>query len=268
MTDDSYTLRVLNRVHDVPRETWDAMVGSDGSPFMEWTWIDALEETGCVGEGTGWLPATPFVCCGGRGPARRVRRLARKLVAGRAIVRKGNSRRRIRLRLERWADAAHRMGIEYYPKIVVAVPFTPIAGDRVLVAPGHDRAGIVRVFAAAAREWCGRVGASGVHVLFPRDEEASAWEECGYLRRDGFQFHWFRHGDTTYDEYLARLTSKQRNQAKREARGVRDSGIVIETLAPAAHTREVARTMHAFYRSTIRKTRRLGADVPKPFAFF
>ena len=92
-----------------------------------------------------------------------------------------------------------------------------------------------------------------MHVLFPRQGEARAWEASGYLRRDGFQFHWFRDGATTFDEYLARFSSKRRNQIKRELRGVREAGIVVETLAPEGHTREVARTMHALYASTIDK---------------
>jgi predicted N-acyltransferase len=152
-----------------------------------------------------------------------------------------------------WADAAHQMGLRYYPKVVVAVPFTPATGDRVLVAAGHDRAQVTRVVAAAARQWTQRVGASGVHVLFPREDEARAWESSGYLRRDGFQFHWHREGAATFDEYLARFTSKQRNQIKRELRVVRDQGIQVETLSGGEHTREIADAMHAFYASTIDK---------------
>jgi predicted N-acyltransferase len=97
------------------------------------------------------------------------------------------------------------------------------------------------------------VGASSVHVLFPREAEADAWESAGYLRRDGFQFHWHRQGARTFDEYLARFTSKQRNQIRRELRVVGEHGVRVETLVSAGHTREVADTMHAFYASTIEK---------------
>jgi len=95
------------------------------------------------------------------------------------------------------------------------------------------------------------LNASGVHVLFPDEDEARAWEAEGYLRRDAFQFHWHRRGARTWDDYLQRFSSKQRNQIKRELRSVQASGIVVETLAPEAHTPELARTMHAFYASTI-----------------
>jgi predicted N-acyltransferase len=92
-----------------------------------------------------------------------------------------------------------------------------------------------------------------VHVLFPREEEARAWESGSYLRRDGFQFHWHREGAATYGDYLARFTSKQRNQIKREMRVVREQGIRLETLRSDEHTRAAADAMHDFYASTIDK---------------
>jgi predicted N-acyltransferase len=234
------TLRVLERVRDVPAATWDALVGEDSSPFVEHRWLDALEETGCVGKDTGWVPAHLSLW------------RDEKLLAVAPSYVKGNSEGEFVFDWS-WADFAHRAGIRYYPKVVVAVPFTPATGDRVLVAPGEDRSELTRLVAAAARQWCGRVHASGVHVLFPREAEAREWEACGYLRRDGFQFHWLRQGARDFDDYLARFSSKRRNQIKRELRGVREAGIAVETLAPEEHTREIARTMHALYASTIDK---------------
>ncbi len=240
MSASSYTLRILDRVRDVPAADWDALVGEDSSPFVEHRWLDALEETGCVGEDTGWVAAHLSLWRG------------EKLVAVAPSYLKGHSEGEFVFDWS-WADFAHRAGIRYYPKVVVAVPFTPATGDRALVAPDEDRADATRRVASAAREWCGRVRASSVHVLFPREGEAKQWEAAGYLLRDSFQFHWLRHGATTFDEYLARFSSKRRNQIKRELRGVRDAGISIETLPPEGHTLEVARTMHALYASTIDK---------------
>jgi predicted N-acyltransferase len=234
------TLRILERVREIPEATWDALLGEDSSPFMEHRWLDALEETGCVGGDTGWHPAHLSLWEGER------------LVAVAPSYAKGNSEGEFVFDWS-WADFAMRAGIRYYPKLVVAVPFTPATGDRVLVAGGQDRVEVTRRMALAAREWCTRAGASGIHVLFPREAEARAWEAAGYARRDGFQFHWFRHGAATFDEYLSRFTSKQRNQIKREIRGVEQSGIVIETLPPEGHTHAVARTMHELYASTIDK---------------
>ncbi len=241
----SYTLRVLGAVREVPQQAWDALLGEDSSPFVEWTWLDLLEQTGCVGDERGWLPAHLSLWRG------------ESLVAVAPSYVKGHSEGEFVFDWG-WAEAAERMGVRYYPKIVVAVPFTPATGDRVLVAPGEDRAQATRVLAGATRQWCERVGAGGVHVLFLRADEAAAWEDGGYLRREGFQFHWSREGARTFDEYLARFSSKQRNQIKREIRGVRDAGITVETLPPGGHTREAAHTMFEFYASTIDKHRPWG----------
>jgi predicted N-acyltransferase len=235
-----YTLRILERVGDIPSLAWDGLLGENSSPFVEHAWLDALEQTGCVGGATGWVPTHLTVWRGDT------------LVAAAPSYLKGNSEGEFVFDWA-WADFAERAGIRYYPKVVVAVPFTPVTGDRVLVAPGEDRARLTAVMAAAARQWCARAGASSVHVLFPREEEARAWEREGYLGRDGFQFHWFREGATTFDDYLARFSSKQRNQIKRELRGVEQSGLEVRTLAPEEHTGDLARAMHEFYASTIDK---------------
>jgi predicted N-acyltransferase len=237
---EGYTFRVLERVSDVPRTAWDALVSGESSPFVEHAWLDAIEQAGCVGPETGWMAAHLTVWKG-----------SKLLIAAPSYV-KGNSEGEFVFDWG-WADVADRIGVAYYPKVVVAVPFTPATGDRVLVAPGEDRAKAIGIMAGAARQWCRRVGASSVHVLFPREAEAEAWEAGGYLRRDGFQFHWFRDGAATFDEYLARFNSKQRNQIKRELRGVEGAGIEVRTLSTEEHTAEVARKMHTFYASTIER---------------
>jgi predicted N-acyltransferase len=238
--ENAYELRVIERVREVAQQDWDALVGDDSSPFVEWTWLDTLEETGCVGGDSGWVPAHLSLWRG------------KELVAVAPSYLKGHSEGEFVFDWS-WADLAERLGVRYYPKVVVAVPFTPATGDRVLVAPGIDRIAATGLVAKAAREWCKRAGASSVHLLFASEPEAQAWQDCGYLRRDGFQFHWFRDGARTWDDYLARFSSKQRNQIKRELRGIADRGIVVETLSPEAHSRELARRMHGFYASTIDK---------------
>ncbi len=241
----SYTLKILESVREVGADAWDALVHEDSSPFVEHAWLSLLEETGCVGGDTGWMPAHLSLW------------QDETLVAVAPSYLKGNSEGEFIFDWG-WADAAYRMGIEYYPKVLCAVPFTPATGDRVLVGKGQDRAAITRVMGQAAREWCIKVGASGVHVLFPRDDEADAWEQAGYLRRDSVQYHWRRLGNATFDEYLARFDSKDRNQMKRELRRVREAGIEVTTLPPEGHTRDIARAMFEFYGTTVEKHGRWG----------
>jgi len=235
-----FTLRVLESAGALPAATWNAFVHDGSSPFVEHAWLSLLEETGCVGGSTGWTPAHLSIWRGD------------ELVALAPAYAKGHGEGEFVFDWA-WADFAERGGIAYYPKLVVAVPFTPASGDRVLVAPGQDRAELVPVVADAARKLCSHVEASGVHVLFPREDEASAWEARGYLRREGFQFHWFRDGAATFDDYLARFTSKQRNQIKRELRGVHEAGLDVRTLSPEEHTPDIARAMFGFYASTIER---------------
>ncbi|MGA3123767.1 MAG: GNAT family N-acetyltransferase [Polyangiaceae bacterium] len=236
----AYSIRVLESVREVPPERWDALIGDDSSPFVEHAWLEALETTGCVGGRTGWLPRHLSLWRGA------------DLVAAAPSYAKQHSEGEFVFDWG-WAEFAERIGIHYYPKLVIAVPFTPATGDRVLVSRGEDRDAVVAVFADAARQLCERLGTSGAHVLFPRESEAAAWQASGYLLRDGFQFHWHRQGAATFDHYLGRFSSKQRNQVRRELRHVSDAGIVVEALPPEGHTPAVAHTMHGFYASTIGK---------------
>ncbi|MGA2447160.1 MAG: GNAT family N-acetyltransferase [Polyangiaceae bacterium] len=234
------TVRMLQSVREVAQPTWDSLVSDDSSPFVEWTWLDALEDSGCVGPGTGWSPAHLSLWRGD------------DLVAVAPSYVKTHSEGEFVFDWT-WAEAAERLRTAYYPKIVVAVPFTPATGDRVLAPPGGARTQAIRTIASVGRELCSHFGASGFHVLFPREAEANAWRAEGYLRRDGVQFHWFRDGARTWDDYLARFPSKKRNRIKRELRDVRECGLEVRTLDPDEITVELARIMYSYYTSTVEK---------------
>ena len=234
------TIKLLERVREVDESAWDALVGEGGSPFVEWTWLDCLEESGCVGGDVGWLP----------------RHFALfkddVLVAAAPAYVKASSEGEFVFDWS-WAELAQRLREPYYPKLLVGVPFTPVTGERVLVRPGEDRAELTHIFATATRKWSKDVGVHGVHVNFIGDAEASVWEDSGFLRRAGFQYHWHRDGAKTFDDFLARFSSKKRNQIKREVSQPAKDGMRIETLAPEAITPDMVRTMYAFYASTVDK---------------
>ncbi len=238
MSGTPYTVRVLDGIAGIPAAAWDALVGPESSPFVEHAWLEALESTGCVGANTGWAPAHLSVWRGA------------ELVAAAPAYWKGHSEGEFVFDWS-WADLAERLGSRYYPKLVVAVPFTPATGDRALIAPGEDRARLTALLAEAARTLASKAGAGGVHVLFPRADEARTWEEAGYLRREGFQFHWSRDGVRNFDGYIARLSSKERNQVRRELRGVDSAGISVSVLSPGEYSPDVIRRMYAFYARTI-----------------
>jgi predicted N-acyltransferase len=240
------SLRVVPRIKDIPRESWDALLREGSSPFVEHTWLDCLEEAKCVGEASGWIP----------------RHLAlyeetskgEQLIAAAPAYAKMNSEGEFVFDWS-WADLANRMGIAYYPKLVLAVPFTPATGDRVLVHPQRDRVETITVFAQALRTLSKELELSSAHVLFPREDEARAWGEAGFMMRHGVQYHWSNRVPPfeDFEDFLKTLPQKKRTQIRRERKQPAMDGVEITTLRPEEYTREMAHAMYALYTTTVDK---------------
>lgn len=238
------SLRVAPRIQSIPREAWDALVRETSSPFVEHTWLACLEEAGCVGPKAGWIPRHLALYDGD------------DLVAAAPAYLKTNSEGEFVFDWA-WADLADRMGLEYYPKLVVAVPFTPATGDRVLVHPSRDRGETIAVFAEALRALVRDLSLSSAHVLFPTEDEAHAWHAAGLLLRHGVQYHWsnappperFR----TFEDFLATLPQKKRTQIRRERKQPAMDGVTLTTLGPDELTPAVARRMYELYLTTVDK---------------
>lgn len=237
-------LRVIERIGEVAAEDWDALVRDDASPFVEHAWLDCLEEAGCVGGRTAWLPRHLVLYDGN------------KLVAAAPAYLKMNSEGEFVFDWS-WADLADRMGVTYYPKLIVAVPFTPATGHRVLWHPSRDRAETVAIFANAIRTITREMGLSSAHVLFPEEQEARLWEKAQYTIRHGVQYHWSNAGFSSFEDFLATLPQKKRTQIRRERKQPAIDGITIETLGPgdlaSPKGAEIADTMHALYLTTVDK---------------
>lgn len=230
---------MLSGVRDIPREEWNSLVGDD-SPFLEWDWLASLEEAGCLDRASGWASHPLAIREEGR------------LVAAAPLYLKGNSEGEFVFDWG-WADAAQRAGIDYYPKLLVGVPFTPVAGARLLTAPGQDRADWLPALARALQEICAGNDLSGVHVNFCRNDEREALAEAGFLSRLGMQYHWHNHGYASFEDYLAKLRSKRRNQARRELRRVREADIVVESFVGDAIPESLLPSLFRIYLSTIEK---------------
>lgn len=245
---DAYELRILSRVRDVPRAAWDALVGESGSPFVEWTWLDCLEESGCVGangeHAAAWGPCHFALYRKHEGGER--------LVAAAPAYLKGNSEGEFVFDWS-WADLSRRLRKPYYPKLVLAVPFTPATGERVLVLPGEDRETLTRTMASLAWRFAEEVGAHSAHVLFPSEPEAKVWVEEGYLLRYGVQYHFHNEGFATWEDFLGTFNSKKRHQLKREVAQAARDGITIETVPADRIDGDVVRAMYRFYLATVDK---------------
>jgi len=234
------TLRVHDSVTDVPKATWDGLVGPRSSPFLSWEWLACLEESGAVGEASGWVPR-PFALYEGT-----------ELVAAAPAYVKLNSEGEFVFDWS-FADVAHKMGIAYYPKLVFAVPFTPATGERVLVREGFPRAAAVTAIANAASDLTKDLGMSGAHALFVREDELDAFAEAGYGERHGIQFHFKNENFGTFEDFLGTLPQKRRTQIRRERAQPARDGITLSTLAEHELTQDVAHEMHALYLTTVDK---------------
>jgi hypothetical protein len=230
-------LEVRQSLADVEPTAWDALVG-EGSPFLEWAWLASLESAGCVTAATGWLPQHLLLWDGAR------------LAGACPLYVKGHSLGEFVFD-HAWAEAAERGGIRYYPKLLAAVPFTPVTGARFLTHPDTDRAGVVRALAAAVRDLCHAHDLSSVHVNFCLPEEVRVLDGLGFVRRTGYQFHWTNPGWRTFEDYLASFRSKRRVQIRRERRELKTQGITIAVHTGAEIPDTLFPPMFRLYKSTV-----------------
>jgi len=232
-------LEVRDSLSSVDPAVWDALVG-DASPFLEWGWLASLEESGCVAPKTGWLPQHLTLWEGGR------------LVGACPLYLKGHSQGEFVFD-HGWADAAARGGIQYYPKLLVAIPFTPATGARFLAHPDVDESQVIRILGGALKEICHHNGFSSVHVNFCRTHEAEALTDLGFERRTAYQFQWINPGWRSFDDYLAAFRSKRRVQIKRERKELDAQGVRITAYAGDEITDDLFDSMFRLYKSTIDK---------------
>ncbi len=203
---DAAEIRLLGRVNEVAREDWDALLAATDpsfNPFPSWDFLDALEVTGCVGPNTGWAPRhlAVFDATGG-------------LLAAVPMYAKGHSYGEYVFDWA-WAEALERAGGRYYPKLLAAVPFSPVPGPRILTradsAPELQRIALAGLVEAAKRS-----EVSSLHLNFPTEEEWRLAGESGFLLREGRQFHWHNEGYRSFDDFLAALSSRKRKNLRKE----------------------------------------------------
>jgi len=233
-------ITLVRQIADIDRAEWDALVGPDGSPFLEWDWLDALEQSGCVTARTGWAPHHLTVRENGR------------LIAAAPMYLKGHSQGEFVFD-HTWAEAAERAGMTYYPKLLVAVPLTPATGRRILTHPERPRAALLEIVAGALRDRCASNDISSVHVNFCAADEIESLRAAGFLHRQGVQYHWRNRDYRTFDDYVGAMRSKRRTQVRRELRAVAEAGVAIAVHEGEAIADDLFEPMFRIYRSTIEK---------------
>ena len=226
MPDDSpeLSLTLHRAVADIAAADWDSCAGGD-NPFVSHAFLHALEESGSQplrDAGGALLGCAPMY--------------AKAHSQGEYVFDHG------------WADAFERAGGNYYPKLQVAAPFSPVPGPRLLVDPGSGLP--VQAMAQGLAQACAKLGLSSVHVTFCQAAEWEAMGEAGWLQRIGKQFHWTNAGYAGFDDFLGALASRKRKQIRRERRDAAASGYVLKTLRGHEITDRHWTAFHRFYRAT------------------
>jgi uncharacterized protein len=215
-TCNTVTVRVHSAIGEIPAAAWDACAG-DVNPTISHTFLNALEESGSTTTRTGWAPQHMSLA-GADGEIVAVVPLYAKTHSyGEYIFDYG------------WADAYERAGGRYYPKLLSAVPFTPVPGPRLLLRPGAPAEAREHLLAGMV-EFTKRRRISSLHVNFPEPGEAEIFIEAGFLQRMGQQFHWTNDGYRDFDDFLAALNSRKRKAVKKERREALARGLEIEVL--------------------------------------
>jgi uncharacterized protein len=227
------SLQVYPRIAEIGQAVWDACAG-DENPFVSYAFLSALEDSGSVGKRTGWHPRYAVLQDAEGAVAAVAPAYAKTNSYGEYVFDHA------------WASALERAGGNYYPKLQVAVPFSPVPGPRFLSRAGLPAAAM----AAGLEQLAEELDCSSVHATFCTEAEWEQLGEAGWLRRLGTQFHWENNNYRSFDDFLAVLSSRKRKVIKRERRDAQ-AGLTFKSLSGAALTPEVWKTFYKFYTSTV-----------------
>jgi len=251
---ETVAIRVVSALADIGRAEWDACAnpgwaGGNGAPlhpeserqsfnpFVSWDFLQALEESGAVSARSGWMPRH-LVLEGGAEPVGFVPCYVKSHSQGEYVFDWG------------WADAYERAGGQYYPKLQVSVPFTPVTGPRLLTRPGPGAAERKRLLAAGLVELGRRLGTSSVHLTFLPEADWSMLGDIGFLQRTDQQFHWTDAGFGDFEGFLGALASRKRKAVRKERRDALAGGIDVEWLTGRDITEAHWDAFFAFYMDT------------------
>jgi predicted N-acyltransferase len=234
-------IEVVPRIADIPAEAWDACANPDPAllnPFIAHGFLKALEDAGTIGGRSGWTP----------------RHLVLKDAQGEIVgcapcYLKSHSQGEYMFD-HSWADAYERAGGRYYPKLQIAVPFTPVPGRRLLVRPGPEAEEREAMLAAGAAALVERNQLSGVNITFLSEGEWNRLGTRNFLQRTAQQFHWSNAGYGTFEDFLASLASRKRKAVRKERAEALASGLSIEVARGRDITEAHWDAFFAFYMDT------------------
>lgn len=223
----------------VDRLAWNHLAG-EAYPFLRHEFLSALEQSGSVSEQTGWLPAHLLVMKDD------------ELLAFMPLYLKSHSRGEYVFD-HQWAHAYHQSGLDYYPKWLTAIPFTPCQGARLCVKDTGDRLEITRLLLAFIKQLSEQQDASSWHCLFPDLQQTELLRSLGLGIREGVQFQWFNKGYRDFNDFLDTLNAAKRKMIKRERRKVDEQGVELLRITGKAASAQQWQVFFQFYTMTYLK---------------
>ena len=211
----SLKIKLSDSVCQIDPEDWNALAGD--MPLLSHAFLSALEESKSIGERTGWQPC-PLLFYE-----------ENTLVGAIPLFIKNHSYGEYVFDWA-WAEAYERNGLNYYPKLVSAIPFSPMTSQRLLIAPKHDQSQIYSPMVKALEQFLYTHQFSSVHVLFPNETSAVAFRQHNWLERRGVQFEWHNETFQNFDEFLTQLTQEKRKKIKQERKKVLNAGVVCQRI--------------------------------------
>ncbi len=235
-----YSVAWINKLSEVPQQAWDALAMPLKTPFLEWEWLHNLETSGSATGKTGWLPNHLTLW------------RDRTLIAAAPLYIKGHSYGEFVFD-HQWAEVAHRLGMEYYPKMLGMSPFTPVEGYRFLISPGEDEDEITAMMVHEIDDFCIKHRISGCNFLFVDPQWQPVIERHGFTPWLHHSYIWENLGFNTFDDYLQVFNANQRRNIKRERKAVVKAGLQLQTLTGEEIPNSLFSLMYDFYADTCDK---------------
>ncbi len=229
----------INSLSAIPPEAWDVLWNTD-YPFIQHHFLLALEESGCTTEATGWQPHHLLITDNDIVIAALPRYLKTHSYGEYVFD-------------WAWAEAYQRYGLQYYPKLVSGIPFTPASGPRLGIDPVHDETQVMAFAVAAVKQEAARLGASSWHYLFPKQEQHQQLSQQQMMPRLGCQFHWFNNAYKSFDDFLSTFNSRKRKSLRRERRQVAEQGVTLQRLTGKDISDQHWQQFYHFYHATYLK---------------
>ena len=234
---DLITIKIINSIDQVDPGEWNACAGSE-NPFVSHAFLNALEQSGAVHAETGWAPHHLIIVD-----------QTNKLYGAATLYLKSHSQGEYVFD-HGWADAYERTGGRYYPKLISAIPFTPVTGPRLLVRPDALVSEVEASLCAGMIELAERYEISSIHVNFMLKSQTSSFEGADFFIRHSHQYHWINRGYKSFDDFLATLTSRRRKTIRKERERIANAGITFEAHTGSALTSQHWDKFYEFYTDT------------------